>query len=108
MTDKFNAITFDIDSCNFSQEGTLYTLEDTLSRFGLQSPSLHGPRRFVYVTITNQPETISQATGLLALSADFSKLYQADCTQLASRMNICDALYLWAQDGFNEIHDWPI
>ena len=63
--------------------------------------------RAIRAADTNQIGSVPQATGLLAISIERSKLYRDDNTQLSVGITLYDMLYLWARDGFNETHDWP-
>ena len=54
------------------------------------------------------PEDLApQTAGLLAVSVGLSRAYRDDPAQLDTAMPLCDALYRWVRDGFDEGHDRP-
>ncbi|WP_377505036.1 chromate resistance protein ChrB domain-containing protein [Octadecabacter sp. R77987] len=107
VAEKFDATPFDIEDTHFSHRGPLCTFDTMIATFGLAHPALDRLALVVRAADTDDHAASPQAAGLLALSVGLSRMYRDDMAQLEAGMNIYDALYRWARDGFDEGHDWP-
>jgi rhodanese-related sulfurtransferase len=107
VADRFNATPFDIDGVAWSHDGADCTFDTMVKRFGLSTPALDRLATVVRAADTDRHDLAPQAAGLLALSVGLSRMFRDDLQQLEAGMPLCDALYRWARDGFDEGHDWP-
>ncbi|MEX0277289.1 MAG: chromate resistance protein ChrB domain-containing protein [Ruegeria sp.] len=107
VAENFDATPFDVDGALFGHRGEKCTFDAMLEAFGIRSEPLNRLANIVRAADTNQHDAAPQAAGLLALSVGLSRQYKDDHQQLEAGMNLYDALYRWARDGFEETHDWP-
>ena len=104
---KFGATPFDVEGVDFSHRGDTCTFDTMLDVFGLRSATLDRMATVVRAADTNRHDLAAQAAGLLALSVGLSRQYKDDQQHLDAGLALYDALYRWARDGFDEVHDWP-
>lgn len=107
VADRFDALPFDIANTFWSHRGEACTFDTMVAEFGLASPAMDRLALVVRAADTDRHDLAPQAAGLLALSVGLSRLYKEDIEQLDAGMQLYDALYRWARDGFDEGHDWP-
>lgn len=107
VADRFNAIPFDIEDCDWSHEQDRCTFDKMISVFGLSHPALETLATVVCAADTDQHALAPQAAGLLAISVGLSRMFRKDNAQLDAGMLLYDAMYRWARDGQDESHDWP-
>ena len=107
VADRFNAIPFDVEGCDFTHAGENCTFDTMLDRFDLHTVALDRLATVIRAADTDTHALSPQAAGLLAVSVGLSRMYRDDLAQLEAGMLIYDALYRWARDGFDEGHDWP-
>lgn len=107
VADRFGAIPFDVEDVHWSHRGDLCTFDVMLDEFGLRTETLDRLATVIRAADTNRHDLAPEAAGLLALSVGLSRQYKDDQTQLDRGMLLYDALYRWARDGFDELHDWP-
>jgi rhodanese-related sulfurtransferase len=107
VAERFDAIPFDVEGCDFSHIGAQCSFDRMLDVFALHSPALDRLATVVRAADTNTHALAPQAAGLLALSVGLSRMFRDDLAQLEAGMLIYDALYRWARDGVDEGHDWP-
>ncbi len=107
VAERFNATAFDMEGCDWSQEGALCTFDAMIKAFGLSHPALDTLATVVRAADTDRHDLAPQAAGLLAISVGMSRMFREDTAQLDAGMLIYDALYRWARDGQDEGHDWP-
>lgn len=107
VVEKFGATAFDIDGGFWSHRGDTCTFDTMLDEFDIHSPPLDRMATIIRAADTNRHETAPEAAGLLALSVGLSRQYKDDHEQLEAGLSLYDALYRWARDGFEEVHDWP-
>ncbi len=105
VAERFGATPFDIDGAFWSHRGDGCTFDTMLDEFCLHSAALDRLVRVIRAADTNQPDSCPQAAGLLAVSVGLSRQYKDDLTQLEAGMVLYDALYCWARDGADEVHD---
>ncbi|MDR6756245.1 rhodanese-related sulfurtransferase [Mycoplana sp. BE70] len=103
---RFGATPFDIEGVFWSHRGELCSFDVFVEEFGLAFPALKHVARIVRGADTNRPDLEPQASGLLAISLGLSRMYADDLEQLEAGMLIYDALYRWARDAADEMHDW--
>ncbi|WP_170480421.1 chromate resistance protein ChrB domain-containing protein [Ruegeria arenilitoris] len=104
---KFGATAFDEDGEFWSHRGENCTFDTMLDEFDIHSAPLDRMADVIRAADTNKHKVAPEAAGLLAISVGLSRQYKDDHQQLEAGMHIYDALYRWARDGFNEVHDWP-
>ena len=107
VAERFGATPFDIEGIRFSHRGPFCTFDAMLDDFALHTEPLDRLAALVRGADTDRHDLAPQAAGLLAVSVGPSRLYRYDLMQLEAAMPLCDALYRWARDGFDEGHDWP-
>lgn len=107
VADRFGAIAFDVEGCDWTHEDENCTFDAMIKRFVLSHPALDTLAGVVRAADTDQHNLAPQAAGLLAISVGLSRMYRDDTAQLNAGMLIYDALYRWARDGQDEGHDWP-
>jgi len=78
-----------------------------IEEFCLATPALTRLAAVIRAADTNRLDLSPQAAGLLALSVGLSRQYKNDSDQLEAALPLYDALYRWARDGHDEVHDWP-
>ena len=103
----FGATPFDIENTFWSHRGDNCTFDTMLDEFELHSPALDRLATVIRAADTNRHALAPEAAGLLALSVGLSRQYRDDHENLKAGMNLYDAMYRWARDGFDESHDWP-
>lgn len=104
---KFGATPFDVQGCELSHVGDHCSFDAAMKAYDLDSPALRAVARIVRAADTDHVQDAPQAAGLLAVSVGLSRQYRDDYAQLEAGMAIYDALYRWARDGQDEVHDWP-
>lgn len=104
---KFNAIPFDVESVFWSHCGDLCTFDAMLEEFNFKNEALETLANLIRAADTDKLEMAPQAAGLLAISLGLSRMYRDDLLQLDASMVVYDALYKWARDAMDEVHDWP-
>jgi hypothetical protein len=107
VSDRYNAIPFDIEDIFCSHRGDSSTFDTMLDEFGLRTPALDRLSTAVRATDTDNHDLAPEAAGLLALSVCLSRQYRDDLEQLEAVMHSYDAVYRWARDGTAERHTWP-
>lgn len=103
----FGATPFDVEGAEFGHVNDNCTFDTMLDKFGLQTEPLQRMAKIIRAADTNQHDQAPEAAGLLALSVGLSRQYRDDQAQLTAGINLYDALYRWARDGFDEGHEWP-
>ncbi|NOD83488.1 sulfurtransferase/chromate resistance protein [Ruegeria sp. HKCCD6119] len=103
----FGASPFDIENTFWSHRGDNCTFDTMLDEFELHSPALDRLATVIRAADTNRHALAPEAAGLLAVSVGLSRQYRDDHENLKAGMNLYDAMYRWARDGFDESHDWP-
>lgn len=104
---RFDATPFDMPDGDWTHRGELCTFDIMIERFGLAHGPLLRMAEVIRAADTNRHDLASQAAGLLAISAGYSRLYKDDHRQMIAMFPLYDALYRWARDAFEETHDWP-
>ena len=107
VADSYSATPVDIEDVRFSHRGSNCTFDTMLDEFQLHTEALDRLADVVRAADTDTHEAATQAAGLLAISVGLSRQFRDDHAQLDAGMQIYDALYRWARDGFDEGHDWP-
>ncbi len=105
VAEKFAATPFDVDQVALSHREDSCTFDVMLAHFGLQYEPLAQLATLVRAADTNQHQLAPEAAGLLAVSVGLSRMYQQDLEQLEAGMLVYDALYRWARDAKDEVHD---
>ena len=108
VAEKFAATPFDIEGVRFSHDGDRCSFDVMIEAFGLASDALLRLARVVRGADTNRHDLAPQSAGLLAASVGLSRMYRNDLEQLDAGLQLYDAFYRWARDGFEEGHDWPV
>ena len=108
VAEKFAATPFDIEGVRFSHDGDRCSFDVMIEAFGLTSDALLRLARVVRGADTNRHDLAPQSAGLLAASVGLSRMYRNDLEQLDAGLQLYDAFYRWARDGFEEGHDWPV
>jgi rhodanese-related sulfurtransferase len=101
------ATPFDIEGVFWSHRDDRCTFDVTLSEFGLKSEPLSTMATIVRGADTDRLDLAPEAAGLLAISLGLSRLHSDDLEQLEAGLLVYDALYRWARDATDEIHNWP-
>ncbi|MAO27247.1 chromate resistance protein ChrB domain-containing protein [Roseovarius sp.] len=104
---RYGATPFDIDGVPFSHRGEACSFDTMLDLFGLGSEPLRRLALVIRAADTNRHDLHPAAAGLLAISVGLSRQYRNDQDQLTAGLPLYDALYRWARDGYDEVHDWP-
>ncbi|NVO55166.1 chromate resistance protein [Rhodobacteraceae bacterium B1Z28] len=107
VAEKFGATPFDVGNTFWSHRGDKCTFDTMLDEFNLRSPALDRLATVIRAADTNRHDLAPEAAGLLAVSVGLSRQYRDDHENLEAGLNLYDALYRWARDGFEESHDWP-
>ncbi len=108
VAEKFDATPFDVEDVFYSHRDDHCTFDTMLKEFKLDaSEVLQQVAVIVRGADTDQHDLAPQCAGLLALSLGLSRMYKDDLAQLEAGLLIYDALYRWARDARNEVHDWP-
>ena len=107
VSERYNAIPFDIEDTFWSHRGATCTFDTMLDEFKLRTPALDRLSTVVRAADTDNHDLAPEAAGLLALSVGLSRQYRDDLEQLEAGMHLYDALYRWARDGTEERHTWP-
>lgn len=107
MSALFDATPFDIEGVTFTHRGDGSSFDALLDDFNLHTPALDRLAVIVRAADTDRHDLSPQSAGLLAISVGLSRQFRDDLEQLEAGMTIYDALYRWARDGFDEVHDWP-
>ena len=107
VTERYNAIPFDIEDTFWSHRGSKCTFDTMLDEFNMRTPALDRLSTVVRAADTDTHNLAPEAAGLLALSVGLSRQYRDDLEQLEAGMHMYDALYRWARDGKDEGHTWP-
>ena len=105
VAEKFNALAFDAEGAPYAHRDGKCTFDVMLEEFELQSEPLQYLANIVRAADTGKHEIASEATGLLAISLGFSRMYKDDSIQLEASLPLYDALYRWCRDARNEKHD---
>lgn len=108
VADRFNAVPFDIEGCEYNHKGEGCTFDTLLAEFNLETEPLKRMATIIRGADTNRHDLATQAAGLLAISLGLSRQYKDDLQQLDAGMMIYDALYRWARDAVAEQHDSQI
>ncbi len=106
VTELRYASPFDIENVFWSHSGELCTFDVMLAEFGL---IISAPDRLFAIVRgadTARLDLAPEAAGLLAAPIGLSRMYSDDLEQLEATMRPYDALYRWARDGTDEIHNW--
>jgi rhodanese-related sulfurtransferase len=107
VAEKFDAIPFDVENTFWTHRRDKCTFDTLLEEFSLSSAALDRLARVIRAADTNRHDLAPEAAGLLAVSVGLSRQFRDDHENLDAGMNLYDALYRWARDGFEEGHDWP-
>lgn len=105
VAERLGATPFDVPSAHWSHRGDTCSFDTMLDGFGLHMPALQRMAQVIRAADTNRHDLAPEAAGLLALSVGLSRQYRDDNAQLEAGMALYDALYRWARDGAEEIHD---
>ncbi len=105
--DRYGATPFDVEGVYFSHRGDRCSFDTFLEEFELTSDPLRRMADVIRGADTDRLDLAPQAAGLLAISVGLSRMYSDDQKQLRAGMELYDAFYRWARDGFEEGHDWP-
>lgn len=108
VAEKFGATPFDGPTDFWGHRGETCTFDTMLEEFKLQTGSLLHLANVVRAADTSRHDQAPEAAGLLAISVGLSKAYKDDLAQLETGMTLYDALYRWARDGRQEVHDTPL
>ncbi|MEM9552482.1 MAG: sulfurtransferase/chromate resistance protein [Pseudomonadota bacterium] len=107
VAERFGATPFDVEDTFWGHRQDACTFDTMLDEFQLHSDGLGRLARVVRGADTNRHDLAPEAAGLLAVSVGLSRQYRDDHDQLRAGMALYDALYRWARDGFDELHDCP-
>ena len=107
VAQRFGATPFDIEGVHWSHRGELCTFDVMVAEFGLASAPLERVAAIVRGADTGRLDLAPEAAGLLAVSLGLSRMFSDDLEQLDAGMLIYDALYRWARDATEEVHNWP-
>lgn len=107
VAERYGAVPFDVEDTFWSHRGEHCTFDTMLDEFCLHTQPLDHMAQIIRAADTNRHDASPQAAGLLALSVGLSRQYRDDLAQLEAGMVLYDALYRWARDGVDEVHDWP-
>ncbi|WP_171211527.1 sulfurtransferase/chromate resistance protein [Ruegeria sp. HKCCA5426] len=107
VADVFEATPFDVENVFWSHRNDQCTFDTMLDEFALRTPALDRMATVIRAADTNRHDLSPEAAGLLAISVGLSRQYRDDHQNLVAGLQLYDALYRWARDGFEERHDWP-
>ncbi len=107
VAEKFGALPFDIPDTFWSHRGEACTFDTMLAEWQLETDALRRLAKVIRAADTNRHDLAPEAAGLLAISVGLSRQFRDDLEQLEVGLQVYDALYRWARDGFEEGHDWP-
>ena len=107
VAEKFGATPFDIEGVEISHDGEMCSFDAILNSFQLQSGPLSKMAEVIRAADTNNLDGNDQAAGLSAICLGLSRLHKDDIAQMNQAFVVFDALYMWARDATDEIHDWP-
>lgn len=106
VADRFDATPFDVEDVCWSHRGEQCTFDVMVEAFKLTTEPMLRVADIVRGADTNRHDLAPEAAGLLAVSLGLSRMYRDDLAQLEAGMTIYDALYRWARDASDEVHDW--
>ncbi|MEL7463774.1 MAG: sulfurtransferase/chromate resistance protein [Pseudomonadota bacterium] len=106
VAEKFGAEPFDVAGVRFTHRGDGCAFDAMLEEFGLSHPALDAVAAIVRGADTARPELAAEAKGLMAISFGLSRIYRDDLAQVEAGLSVYDALYRWARDARDEVHDW--
>jgi rhodanese-related sulfurtransferase len=107
VAERFSATPFDIEGVFWSHRGETCTFDTMIEELDLKTkPPLH-LAKIVRGADTARPDLAPEASGLLAASLGYSRMYKDDLVQLEHAMALYDALYRWCRDAIEETHNWP-
>lgn len=107
VAERFGATPFDIEGAFWSHRDQLCTFDVMVAEFGLTTAPLERVATIVRGADTARLDLAPEAAGLLAISLGLSRLHADDLEQLEAGMLVYDALYRWARDATDEVHNWP-
>jgi rhodanese-related sulfurtransferase len=106
VAERFAATPFDLDGVDWSHRGPDCTFDLMVERFGLATPVLARIALIVRGADTARLDLAPECAGLLAISLGLSRQHGDDLQQLEAGLAVYDALYRWARDASDEVHDW--
>lgn len=104
ISEKLNAIPFDIPEVKFTHYGTQCTFDSLVKEYKLKDPAIHTLANIVRGADTDRHEFASECAGLWAISAGLAYNIEDDLQLLDKGMDLYDALYSWAKHLQNEKH----
>lgn len=107
VAERFSATPFDVEGVFWSHREELCTFDLMVTEFGLTSEPLNRVAAIVRGADTDRLDLAPEAAGLLAISLGLSRMFSSDIEQLDAGVLVYDALYRWARDATEEIHNWP-
>jgi hypothetical protein len=107
VAERFSATPFDIEGVFWSHRGETCTFDTMIEELDLKTKPLLHLARIVRGADTARPDLAPEASGLLAASLGYSRMYKDDLVQLEHAMALYDALYRWCRDAIEETHNWP-
>ncbi|WP_300030501.1 sulfurtransferase/chromate resistance protein [uncultured Roseobacter sp.] len=105
VADRFGATAFDVPGAPWTHIGSACTFDSMVAGFGLSTEPLERLAQIVRGADTDRPDLAPECAGLLALSVGLSRTFSRDLEQLEAGLPLYDALYRWARDGQNEVHN---
>ena len=107
VAERFQAAPYDVEGVYWTHRGEHCSFDTFVEELGLSSPPLDRLALIVRGADTARQDLAPEAAGLLAASFGYSRMYKDDLEQLAHAMEFYDALYRWARDAMDEVHNWP-
>jgi hypothetical protein len=101
---RFQATPFDVRGAFWDDRGDGCTFDVMIEEFALGSDALARLAVIVRGADTGRLDLAPQASGLLAASLGYSRMYRDDLAQLEAAMPLYDAFYRWCRDAVNETH----
>lgn len=105
VAERFGAIPFDTEGAELGHHGEKCTFDAVMNAVGLRSDALEHMAQVVRGADTDRHDLAPQCAGVLALGVGLSRIYRDDTAQVEAGLLIWDALYRWARDGMDEIHE---
>ena len=101
---KMNAIPFDIPEVEFTHYNDQCTFDYFIKKYKIDDPAIHSIATIVRGADTDRHDLAPQSSGLWAISAGLSHIFEDDNELVEKGMLIYDALYNWAAYHRNEKH----
>jgi len=107
VAERFNAVPFGADDVQQGCRDNLSTFDAFLDEFELDIPALKIMVQIIHGAQTGNHGLAPQVPGFLAISLGLPRVFRKDEKQIEAGMVLYDALYRWARDAQEVLHNSP-